>query len=127
MQVTKAMKMVSAARLRRAQDRILAARPFAETTATHRVIGERMPISSLKSYTGHTLGACGSLEAWVSIEMMRAGWFAPTVNLVNIDPRCGALDYITGGGRHIDTDVVMSNNFAFGGINTSLIFRRWVG
>ena len=100
---------------------------IAETTATHRVFGERMPISSLKSYTGHTLGACGSLEAWVSIEMMRAGWFAPTVNLVNIDPRCGALDYITGGGRHIDTDVVMSNNFAFGGINTSLIFRRWVG
>ncbi|MGH8106970.1 MAG: beta-ketoacyl-ACP synthase, partial [Arenimonas sp.] len=69
---------------------------IAETTATHSVFGERMPISSLKSYTGHTLGACGALEAWVSIEMMRANWFHPTVNLEEVDPRCGALDYITG-------------------------------
>jgi 3-oxoacyl-[acyl-carrier-protein] synthase II len=98
---------------------------IAETTATHRVFGERIPISSLKSYTGHTLGACGSLEAWASIEMMRSGWFAPTINLDQVDPRCGALDYITGSGRDLETDVVMSNNFAFGGINTSLIFRRW--
>jgi len=86
-----------------------------------------VPISSLKSYTGHTLVACGRLEAWASIEMMRAGWFAPTINLEDIDPRCGALDYITGNGRNLETDVVMSNNFAFGGINTSLIFRRWPG
>jgi 3-oxoacyl-[acyl-carrier-protein] synthase II len=98
---------------------------IAETTATHSVFGECMPISSLKSYTGHTLGACGALEAWVSIEMMRANWFAPTVNLEEVDPRCGALDYITGAGRELETEYVMSNNFAFGGINTSLIFKRW--
>ncbi|MGH8109943.1 MAG: beta-ketoacyl-ACP synthase [Arenimonas sp.] len=98
---------------------------IAETTATHSVFGERMPISSLKSYTGHTLGACGALEAWVSIEMMRANWFHPTVNLEEVDPRCGALDYITGTGRDMEVEYVMSNNFAFGGINTSLIFKRW--
>jgi 3-oxoacyl-[acyl-carrier-protein] synthase II len=98
---------------------------IAETTATHKVFGERIPISSLKSYTGHTLGACGSLEAWAAIRMMREGWFHPTINLEQVDPRCGALDYITGSGREIETDVVMSNNFAFGGINTSLVFRRW--
>ncbi len=98
---------------------------IAETTATHSVFGERMPISSLKSYTGHTLGACGALEAWVSIEMMRANWFHPTVNLEEVDPRCGALDYITGAGRNLEAEYVMSNNFAFGGINTSLIFKRW--
>lgn len=98
---------------------------IAETAATHAVFGERIPISSLKSYTGHTLGACGALEAWAAIEMMREGWFAPTVNLQRVDPRCAALDYIGAGGRLIDTDVVMSNNFAFGGINTSLVFRRW--
>lgn len=98
---------------------------IAETLATQRVFGERMPISSLKSYTGHTLGACGVLEAWISFEMMRAGWFAPTLNLDQVDPRCAALDYITGDGRHIDGEYVMSNNFAFGGINTSLIIRRW--
>ena len=96
----------------------------AESAATHAILGERIPISSLKSYMGHTLGACGALEAWLSIEMMREGWFAPTLNLDQVDPRCAALDYITGTGRELSTDIVMSNNFAFGGINTSLIFRR---
>jgi 3-oxoacyl-[acyl-carrier-protein] synthase II len=98
---------------------------MAESQATSEVLGPHAPISSLKSYMGHTLGACGALEAWMTIEMMREGWFAPTLNLEEVDPRCGALDYITGDGRVIETDVVMSNNFAFGGINTSLIFRRW--
>jgi 3-oxoacyl-[acyl-carrier-protein] synthase II len=97
----------------------------AETAATHAVLGERIPISSLKSYMGHTLGACGALEAWMSIEMMREGWFAPTLNLDTIDPECAPLDYIRGEGRQLQTDMVMTNNFAFGGINTSLIFRRW--
>ena len=98
---------------------------IAETQATASVFGERIPISSLKSYMGHTLGACGALEAWITIEMMRAGWFAPTLNQNSTDPRCAALDYIRGEGRALATDIVMSNNFAFGGINTSLIFRRW--
>ena len=98
---------------------------IAESTATADVFGSTVPISSLKSYVGHMLGACGAFEAWLSIQMMREGWFAPTLNLEKVDPRCGALDYITGDGRQIQTDVVMSNNFAFGGINTSLIFRRW--
>lgn len=98
---------------------------IAETTATQRIFGERVAMASLKSYMGHTLGACGALEAWMSIEMMRAGWFAPTVNLDRVDPRCAELDYIRGEGRRLELDVVMSNNFAFGGINTSLIFRRW--
>jgi len=98
---------------------------IAESKATADVFGARMPFSSLKSYMGHTLGACGALEAWMSIEMMRAGWFAPTLNLQRLDPRCAELDYIVGDGRELQTDFVMSNNFAFGGINTSLIFRRW--
>ena len=99
----------------------------AESIATHSVFGPGVAISSLKSYMGHTLGACGALEAWMSIEMMRSGWFAPTLNLETVDPRCAPLDYITGDGRELQTDVVMSNNFAFGGINTSLIFQRWNG
>jgi 3-oxoacyl-[acyl-carrier-protein] synthase II len=98
---------------------------IAETHGTASVFGKAMPISSLKSYFGHTLGACGALEAWLCIEMMNRGWFAPTINLDNIDPRCAELDYIVGGGRELQTDYVMSNNFAFGGINTSLIFKRW--
>ncbi len=98
---------------------------IAETLATEHAIGKNTPISSLKSYVGHTLGACGSMEAWLSIEMMRNNWFAPTINLSKVDPQCGELDYISGSGMKLDTEYVMSNNFAFGGINTSLIFKRW--
>jgi 3-oxoacyl-[acyl-carrier-protein] synthase II len=96
----------------------------AESLATAAVFGARVPISSQKSYLGHTLGACGALEAWFSIGMMNAGWFAPTLNLENVDPGCAPLDYLRGEGRELRTDLVMSNNFAFGGVNTSLILRR---
>jgi 3-oxoacyl-[acyl-carrier-protein] synthase II len=98
---------------------------IAESHATQSVFGSKTPISSLKSYTGHTLGACGALEAMASIRMMREGWFHPTLNLEHADPRCADLDYIMGEGRNIDAQYVMSNNFAFGGINTSLVFSRW--
>jgi 3-oxoacyl-[acyl-carrier-protein] synthase II len=97
---------------------------IAESLATGRVLGESTPISSIKSYMGHTLGACGALESWLSVEMMNKGWFAPTINLDNVDPECATLDYIRGDGRNLDVEYVMNNNFAFGGINTSLIFRR---
>jgi 3-oxoacyl-[acyl-carrier-protein] synthase II len=98
---------------------------IAESRATAAVFGSSMPISTQKSYLGHTLGACGALESWFSIEMMNGGWFAPTINLENLDPRGGELDYIVGDGRALDTEHVMSNNFAFGGVNTSLVFSRW--
>ncbi|WP_267411267.1 beta-ketoacyl-ACP synthase [Pantoea sp. GM_Pan_4] len=98
---------------------------IAESQATAAIFGNRTPISSLKSYFGHTLGACGALEAWMSIEMMREGWFAPTLNLTQPAAECGELDYITGAPRQLQTDYVQSNNFAFGGINTSLVFKRW--
>ncbi|MDO9224995.1 MAG: beta-ketoacyl-ACP synthase [Pseudomonadota bacterium] len=96
---------------------------LAETQATAEVLG-RVPIASLKGHFGHTLGACGAIEAWLSIEMLRHNWFAPTANLENIDPNCGKLDYLMGAGREMRVDYLMSNNFAFGGINTSLIFRK---
>jgi 3-oxoacyl-[acyl-carrier-protein] synthase II len=97
---------------------------LAESEATHAVFGPRVPVSSLKSFFGHTLGACGAIEAWLTIEMMRAGWIAPTLNLDAVDPRCAPLDYVRAPGRKADLPVAMSNNFAFGGINTSLVFRR---
>ncbi|EOU2461178.1 beta-ketoacyl-ACP synthase [Vibrio navarrensis] len=96
---------------------------IAESNATQNAVG-KVPISSLKSYFGHTLGACGAIEAWIAIEMMNSGWFNPTLNLNNLDPECGDLDYITGSGREMDIEYLMSNNFAFGGINTSIIFKR---
>ena len=97
---------------------------IAESQATHRLLGSSIPISAFKSFTGHTMGACGALESMVAIQMMNQGWFHGTANLDNIDPQCAKLDYLTGEGREIETKYVMSNNFAFGGINTSLIFAK---
>lgn len=97
---------------------------IAESQATASVLGDQVPISSMKSYLGHTLGACGAIEAWWVIEMMRRNWFAPTINLLAPDPACAPLKHIMGEGLALDTRYVMSNNFAFGGINTSLIFAR---
>lgn len=95
----------------------------AESKATCAVLGEGVPIHSLKGHFGHSLGACGAIEAWLSIEMMRDGWFCPTSNLEQVDPRCAELDYLKGGPRRLAVEHVMSNNFAFGGINTSIIIR----
>ena len=97
---------------------------IAESIATYDIFNDKCPISTIKSYTGHTLGACGAIEAILSIEMMNNNWFCPNLNLVNVDERCAPLDYIINDARVIDTEYVMSNNFAFGGINTSLIFKR---
>ena len=98
----------------------------AESWATADVFQRPIPVSTLKNYIGHTLGACGAIEAWISIHMMKEKWFCPNINLEELDPLCGPLDYITGDGREIDTPYVMSNNFAFGGVNTSLILKNFV-
>ncbi len=97
---------------------------IAETRATSALFGTAVPLSTQKSYLGHTLGACGALEAWFTIEMMKRGWFAGTINLDNIDSQCGEVDYMTQHGRNMDIEFAISNNFAFGGVNTSIVFRR---
>lgn len=97
---------------------------IAESHATREIFGAHTPISSMKSYLGHSLGACGAIEMWWAVEMMRRQWFAATLNLDNVDPACAELDYLVGDGRKLDTAYVMSNNFAFGGINTSIILKR---
>jgi 3-oxoacyl-[acyl-carrier-protein] synthase II len=98
---------------------------IAESHATLNVLGPRVPISSTKGHTGHTLGACGALESAFCLAMMRDGFVAPTRNLTAVDPRCADLDYVRGEPRAVPRlDVTMNNNFAFGGINTSLLFRK---
>jgi 3-oxoacyl-[acyl-carrier-protein] synthase II len=97
---------------------------IAETTATMNVLGDKIPFSSTKSYTGHTLGACGAIEVAFCVAMMREGFLAPTRNLEEIDPRCAPLNYLRGDVREASLTTVMTNNFAFGGINTSLILRK---
>jgi len=97
---------------------------IAESHATQRLFGSRTLVSSAKGHLGHTLGACGAIESWWSVEMMRSGWFMPTLNLNNVDERCGELDYVMKNGRELQCEYVMNNNFAFGGVNTSLIYKR---
>lgn len=97
---------------------------IAESRATAEVFGARTPVSTQKSYTGHTLGACGALESVFSLLMMARRFIAPNRNLKQVDPRCAMLDYVRGDARTANLDVIASNNFAFGGINTSLVFRR---
>jgi len=97
---------------------------IAESQASYEVLGKK-PISTLKNFTGHTLGACGAFELWSSIHMMNEGWFIHNLNLKQLDPRCADLDYIVDEPRQINTDYIMSNNFAFGGVNTSLIVKRY--
>jgi 3-oxoacyl-[acyl-carrier-protein] synthase II len=97
-----------------------------ESHATWETFERAVPISSIKSYMGHTLGACGAIEGIATIRMMLDGFLAPNRNLEEIDPRCAKLGYV----RELSPaklEVVMSNNFAFGGVNTSLVFRRYAG
>lgn len=97
---------------------------IAESNATRKVFDRAIPVASLKSYMGHSLGACGAIEAWLNLHMMQEGWMPPTLNLTEVDEACGELDYVREP-RYQDYDCFMSNNFAFGGVNTSLIFRKW--
>ena len=97
---------------------------IAESNATYKVFNRKVPISSLKSYTGHTLGACGAIEAIMTIKMMNENWYHPTLNLNEVDENCAPLEYIKKEGIEMDNKFVMTNNFAFGGINTSLIFKK---
>ncbi len=97
---------------------------IAESQATEAVFGKKREgspaVASLKGYVGHTLGACGAIEAAWCVSMMREGFLAPNRNLVDVDPRCGVLDYVREV-RDVRPRFVMNNNFAFGGINTSMV------
>ena len=97
-----------------------------ESHATWEVFERAVPISSIKSYMGHTLGACGAIEAIASVRMIQDGFLAANRNLEEVDPRCAKLGYLR---EHTPASpkLVMSNNFAFGGVNTSLLLRRWEG
>jgi 3-oxoacyl-[acyl-carrier-protein] synthase II len=98
----------------------------AETLAIKAALDEHafaVPVSSIKSMVGHTLGAAGAIEAVASVLTLARGFIPPTVNLQTPDPAFG-LDYVPGAARELRVDVVLSNSFAFGGNNTTLAFTR---
>ncbi len=89
------------------------------------IFGSRAYVGSTKGHTGHTLGGCGAIESWLSIRMMNQEWYAPTLNLNHIGDDCDVINHIEPQGLSADFDYVMNNNFAFGGVNVSIIFKRW--
>jgi 3-oxoacyl-[acyl-carrier-protein] synthase II len=98
-----------------------------ETEAIKTVFGSRaydVPISSIKSMTGHLLGASGALEACVSVQVIQRGVIPPTMNYCTPDPDCD-LDYTPNKARTVAVSTVLSNSFGFGGHNSALVFRRY--
>ncbi len=98
-----------------------------ETAAVKMVFGEAaygVPISSTKSMTGHLLGASGSLEAMVAVQVLNEHVLPPTINYENLDPDCD-LDYVPNKPRAARPVHVMSNSFGFGGHNATLILSQF--
>ena len=83
----------------------------------------RLALSGTKGYYGHALGASGAIEAAICALAASRGWLPPTVNLETPDPACD-LDHVTGEGRQMEPEYMLSNSFGFGGINAALVFRR---
>jgi 3-oxoacyl-[acyl-carrier-protein] synthase II len=97
---------------------------IAEAAAISKVFGDKVPVSAFKGYMGHTLGACGALESIITICMMNEGFMAHTKNLETPDPVFPKLNHIMKEPVDKPFAIGMNNNFAFGGINTSLIFKK---
>lgn len=95
-----------------------------ESQAINNVYGDGPLVSGLKSYMGHTMGSCGAIETILTLYMMEKGFVAPTLNLDEIDERCAMI-------RHtpalVETDTTLAGiqNFAFGGVNTALMLKKF--
>ncbi len=85
----------------------------------------RIAVSATKSATGHLLGAAGGLEAIFTVLALRDQIAPPTLNLENPDPLAEGLDLVGGEARRLPIEHAISNGFGFGGVNASIIFRRW--
>ncbi len=94
-----------------------------EAQAIGRTYGHAPWITALKSYMGHTMGSCGVIDAILSLYMMQDGFIAPTLNLDEVDERCAMIRH-TRRLTEVPVQTVAIQNFAFGGVNTSLIVRK---
>jgi 3-oxoacyl-[acyl-carrier-protein] synthase II len=98
----------------------------AESLAVSTLFGSRaprIPMSSIKSMLGHTMGAASALEAAACCLALSTGWVPPTINLETPDPEC-PLDYVPNKARKTDPRIVLNNAYAFGGNNASLCLAR---
>lgn len=98
---------------------------LAESEAIGKIFGNKVPVSSLKGHIGHAMAASGSLEIASTVEMMNRDCIIPNLNLENIDDLCKKIHVITRM-ENRKLQIVMKNSFAFGGINSSIILRRYI-
>ena len=94
-----------------------------EAEAIGEVFGASVPVSSLKGYIGHTLGASAAIELAASLAGIRKGMLYPTLNLENVAPECQGVGHIMGGAVKREARIVVKNSFAFGGISAVLVCR----
>ena len=98
-----------------------------ETRVIKEVFGEhaqKLAVSSTKSMHGHVMGATGAVEMAATIQAIDRGVIPPTANYTQPDPECD-LDYVPNQAREQSVRVAISNSFAFGGNNTTVIFGRY--
>jgi 3-oxoacyl-[acyl-carrier-protein] synthase II len=101
---------------------------ISETKAIKAALGEhskKVPISSNKSMVGHLLGAAGAVEAIFTVLTIRDGIIPPTINYDTPDPECD-LDYVPNVARKAQVNIALSNSFGFGGVNATLVFKKFV-
>ena len=97
---------------------------IAESHATHSLFGSETPVSSTKGHMGHLLGGCGVVESIICLIALDKSLLPKTMNFKVLDKECASIN-VLGENTQKDVEIVMSNNFAFGGINTSLIFKKY--
>ena len=97
-----------------------------EAAAIYEVFGAKTPVNSLKGYLGHTLGASGAIELAVTIEMMNNNIIYPTLNLKDIDDNCNMINHVQTKQKK-NIDYILKNCFAFGGINASIVCKKYEG
>ncbi len=98
-----------------------------ETLAIKKLLGDcayDIPVSSTKSMIGHLISAAGAVEAVATILCAEQNMVHPTINLDNPDSDCD-LDYVPHEAREVNIDYFLSSSFAFGGMNSSIVFRKW--
>jgi len=97
-----------------------------ELAAIKRVFGQHpIAITSTKSATGHLLGAAGGVEAIFTIQALRSQIAPPTLNLHHADEQAQGLNLVALKPQNLAMEYALSNGFGFGGVNASLLFKRW--
>ncbi|MEA1916469.1 MAG: beta-ketoacyl-[acyl-carrier-protein] synthase family protein [Campylobacterota bacterium] len=99
---------------------------IAESNATFALFGSDVPVSSTKGHMGHLLGGCGAVESIICLIAINKSILPKTMNFKTLDKECAPIN-VLGENLLKDSKIVMNNNFAFGGINTSLIFKKFEG